>query len=120
IEARLAEYPQVAQAVVLAREDASGDKRLVAYYTSAAEIRSELLRAHLSATLPEHMVPATCVWLERMPVNHNGKLDRKALPAPGDTAYVLPDYQPPVGPVETFLANIWADVLGVARIGRRD
>ena len=89
IEARLVEREDVREVVVIAREDAVGDQRLVAYYTCAEAngagkegIGAEQLRQHLSARLPEHMVPAAYVRLEKLPLTPNGKIDRKALPTP--------------------------------------
>ncbi|MEA2740668.1 MAG: hypothetical protein QOH05_3975, partial [Acetobacteraceae bacterium] len=82
IEARLAAFDLVRDAVVLAREDEPGEKRLVGYYTGPA-IAAETLRSHMAATLPDYMVPAAYVALERLPLTANGKLDRRALPAPG-------------------------------------
>ena len=123
IEARLAEYPEVRDAVVIAREDTPGDKRLVAYYTpaeGAGPVEVELLRAHLSSTLPEYMVPAAYVALDLLPLTPNGKLDRKALPAPGQEAYLTQSYEAPRGDVETALAEIWAEVLKLDRVGRQD
>ena len=127
IEARLAEHPDVRQAVVLAREDQPGDKRLVAYLTtveqpdeSPADINPEELRARLSVVLPEHMVPAAYVMLAEFPLTPNGKLDRKALPAPDADAYSTREYEAPVGEVENALARIWADVLKLERVGRHD
>ena len=86
----------------MAREDTPGDKRLVAYYTTAVtdalepEVsRAEQLRSHLSALLPEHMVPAAYVRMESLPLTPNGKLDRKALPAPEGDAYAMSEYQAP-------------------------
>src|SRR6185437_10907056 len=117
IEARLAEHAGVREAVVIAREDTPGDKRLVAYYTAADRERdqdiadAEQLRAHLSATLPEYMVPAAYVRLATMPLTPNGKLDRKALPAPESDAYATAGYEPPQGETEILLARIWADLL---------
>src|SRR5205823_2413743 len=112
IEARLLEHPAVREAVVLAREDAPGEKRLVAYYTGeAAEV--EGLRAHLSAKLPEYMVPAAYVRLDGLPLTPNGKLDRAALPAPDGEAYAQQAYEAPQGPVEEALAAIWSELLGV-------
>jgi len=113
----------VREAVVVAREEASGDKRLVAYYTSAeadGETSAEQLRASLLQKLPEYMVPAAYVRLERMPLTANGKLDRKALPAPEAGAYSREGYEEPEGEVERILAGIWSEVLKVERIGRHD
>jgi acyl-CoA synthetase (AMP-forming)/AMP-acid ligase II len=107
IEARLAEHEGVRERVVLAREDSFGDKRLVAYYVSEANIALESLRAHLLAKLPEYMVPAAYVRLDRMPLSHNGKLERKALPAPDSSAYVQDAYKAPARPLEEKLARIW-------------
>ncbi len=118
IEARLAECEGVSEVNVIAREDSPGDKRLVAYYTAGANLRPEALRAHLLASLPEYMVPAAYVRLDRMPLTHNGKLDRKALPAPDSRAYALDAYEAPAGPVEEKLARIWAGLLGMDRISR--
>jgi amino acid adenylation domain-containing protein len=118
IEARLAEHESVREPVVLAREDRSGDKHLVAYFVSDVNIALEALRAHLRAKLPEYMVPAAFVRLDRMPLSHNGKLERKALPAPDSSAYVQEAYEAPAGPVEEKLARIWARLLGLERISR--
>jgi amino acid adenylation domain-containing protein len=118
IEARLAELESVREPVVVAREDSSGDKRLVAYYVSDVNIALEALRAHLLAKLPEYMVPAAFVRVDRMPLSHNGKLERKALPAPDSSAYVQDAYEAPAGPVEEKLARIWARLLGLERISR--
>jgi amino acid adenylation domain-containing protein len=118
IEARLAECEGVSEVSVIAREDSPGDKRLVAYYTGGANIRPEALRAHLLASLPDYMVPAAFVRLDRMPLSHNGKLERKALPAPDNSAYVQDAYEAPAGPVEEKLARIWARLLGLEPISR--
>ncbi|HYW05472.1 MAG TPA: amino acid adenylation domain-containing protein, partial [Longimicrobium sp.] len=118
IEARLTEHPGVREAVVLAREDAPGEGRLVAYYLGAAG--AEELRAHLAARLPEYMVPAAFARLEAMPLTASGKLDRRALPAPEEDAYARRGYEAPVGDTEVALAEIWAEVLGVERVSRGD
>ncbi|HEX8319613.1 MAG TPA: condensation domain-containing protein, partial [Longimicrobium sp.] len=124
IEARLAEHPGVREAAVMAREDAAGDVRLVGYFVGAAvdasagAVDAEALRAHLSTTLPEYMVPAAYVRLDALPLTPNGKLDRKALPAPEGGAYATRGYEAPVGETEVALAEIWAEVLGVERVGR--
>jgi aryl carrier-like protein len=122
IEARLAEHPEVREAVVIAREEAAGDQRLVAYYTSALDSGpgAEQLRAHMLAVLPEYMVPAAYVRLEKLPLTGNGKLDRKALPAPEADAYGAGGYEAPEGETEAKLAQIWAEVLKIERIGRHD
>ncbi|MDA3136904.1 AMP-binding protein [Pseudomonas syringae] len=123
IEAALAKHPAVHEAVVTAREDVPGDKRLVAYYTQSAEhtaVDIETLRSHLQQQLPEYMVPAIYVLLEAMPLTPNGKLDRKALPAPDAQALISRGYEAPQGEVETLLASIWADVLKVEQVGRHD
>jgi acyl-CoA synthetase (AMP-forming)/AMP-acid ligase II len=83
IEARLSEHAGVHEAVVEARADGPGDKRLVAYYTGEADVGAEVLRGHLAAALPDYMVPAAYVRLEAFALTPNGKLDRRALPAPG-------------------------------------
>jgi aryl carrier-like protein len=132
IEARLAEHPKVREAVVLAREDEPGDKRLVAYVVADQEAEEDdsgnkkaglwisELRAHLSAVLPDYMVPAAYVRMERLPLTPNGKLDRKALPTPEADAYATRGYEPPLGEIETKLAVIWGQVLKVDRVGRHD
>ncbi|HEX9935769.1 MAG TPA: amino acid adenylation domain-containing protein, partial [Longimicrobium sp.] len=119
IEARLAAHPGVREAVVLALDDAAGGKRLVAYLVGEP-LESEALRAHLSEQLPEYMVPAAFVRMERLPLNPNGKLDRKALPAPDADAFDTRAYEAPVGQVEEVLAGVWSELLKVERVGRRD
>jgi amino acid adenylation domain-containing protein len=126
IEARLREQEGVAEALVAAREDSAGEKRLVAYYVSseadgaAGAITSDKLRAQLAAQLPEYMLPVAYVRLEAFPVTPNGKLDRKALPEPGQEAFVTHHYEAPEGEVECILARIWEEVLKVERVGRHD
>ncbi|HLI04400.1 MAG TPA: amino acid adenylation domain-containing protein, partial [Terracidiphilus sp.] len=121
IEARLAAHEQVREAVVMAREAGPGDQRLVAYYTvETADAGAESLRAHLAAKLPDYMVPAAYVRLEALPLTANGKLDRKALPAPEGDAYSTRGYEAPQGEVESRLAEIWAEVLKLERVGRHD
>ncbi len=119
IEARLTEHACVREAVVLAREDAAGDKRLVAYVVGE-EASAETLRAHLAACLPEYMVPAAYVRLEVLPLTPNGKLDRKALPDPKDEAFARAAYEAPKGEVEQALAAIWSELLGIDKVSRHD
>ncbi|MBB4233418.1 amino acid adenylation domain-containing protein, partial [Rhizobium mongolense] len=129
IAARLCEHAWVREAVVVARQDRAGDKHLVAYVVCGPEAGSDdddgsglagALRAHLSGRLPDYMVPAAFVRLVALPLTPNGKLDRKALPAPADGAYARTAYEAPQGAVETALAQIWAELLGVERVGRHD
>jgi thioesterase domain-containing protein/acyl carrier protein len=122
IEARLSEHPQVREAVVVAREDGGRGKRLVAYVV-VAESQVELsamLRAYLAGRLPDYMVPASYVRLERIPLTPNGKLDRRALPEPERDAYANRGYEEPQGETESKLAAIWAELLNLKRVGRRD
>jgi amino acid adenylation domain-containing protein len=119
IEAKLREHPEVREAVVLAREDEPLNKRLVAYVVGD-RVQPEALRAHLGTTLPDYMVPAAYVTLETLPLTPNGKLDRRALPVPSDTAFGLNAYEAPEGELESTLAAIWCELLGVERVGRND
>ncbi|MGD7201481.1 amino acid adenylation domain-containing protein, partial [Ralstonia pseudosolanacearum] len=120
IEARLLQCAGVSEAVVALREDAPGEPRLVAYYVSDEAIEAQTLREQLQASLPEYMVPAAYVRLERLPLTPNGKLDRKELPAPEGQAYASTAYEAPQGEVEVALAGIWQTLLGVERVGRHD
>ncbi len=120
IEARLLQCAGVSEAVVAMREDVPGEQRLVAYYVSGEAIEAQTLREQLQASLPEYMVPAAYVRLERLPLTPNGKLDRKGLPAPDGQAYASTAYEAPQGEVEQTLAGIWQTLLGVERVGRHD
>jgi glycopeptidolipid biosynthesis protein len=113
IQAALAGLDGVEQAAVIAREDRPGDKRLVGYVTGTAEPAK--IRAALGERLPAYMVPAAVVVLAALPVTVNGKLDRRALPAP---EYTEGDrYRAPASPTEEILAGIYAQVLGLERVG---
>jgi amino acid adenylation domain-containing protein len=122
IEARLLERPDVHQAVVVAREDVAGDKRLVAYVVAAGTtaINAAELRSHLKQVLPDHMVPSAFVLLDALPLTPNGKVDRRALPAPEGNAVVRGEYVAPQAPVEQVLAEVWRDVLKLDRVGVHD
>ncbi|WP_186137030.1 amino acid adenylation domain-containing protein [Burkholderia gladioli] len=124
IEARLAEVEGVREVAVIVREDAAGDRRLVAYYTAAdgqAEAAgAEALREHAANRLPRHMVPAAYVALDALPLTANGKLDRRALPAPEAGAYARRDYAAPQGEAERLLAEVWSALLGVEQVSRHD
>ncbi|HET8796788.1 MAG TPA: amino acid adenylation domain-containing protein, partial [Thermoanaerobaculia bacterium] len=121
IEARIRECAGVREAVVVAREDVAGDKRLVAYVVAEGDRElATTLRTTLSRQLPEHMVPSAFVSLDALPLTANGKLDRKALPAPDATAGIGRDYEEPQGAIEETLAAIWQELLRVPRAGRND
>ncbi|HEU0054673.1 MAG TPA: non-ribosomal peptide synthetase, partial [Longimicrobium sp.] len=119
IEARLAAHDAVREAVVLVREDTEGEPRLVAYWLGEP-VEAETLRAHLGESLPAYMVPAAYVRMERWPLTPNGKLDRRALPAPEGDAYAARAYEAPADETEQAVAEIWAEVLRVERVGRWD
>ena len=120
IEAALEALPGITRAAVTAREDTPGDLRLVAYYTGTPGVE---LRAALAGALPAHMVPAHFVPLAEFPLTPNRKIDRKALPAPrAATAPTAPapDSAAPATDTQAQIAQVWADVLGVDRIGGGD
>jgi amino acid adenylation domain-containing protein len=120
IEATLAECPEVRESVVMIREDSPGEKRLVAYVVlNGRSAKAPLLRAFLKEKLPEYMLPAAFVLLERMPLTINGKFDRDALPAPV-SAEVSDDFVAPATPTEEVLCGIWAELLGLERLGVHD
>jgi amino acid adenylation domain-containing protein len=119
IETVLGQHPAVREAVVLAREDAPGEKRLVAYVV--ADSSADELRCFLKDKLPEYMVPAVVVLLEALPVTPNGKVDRRALPAPDRSRPDLEKaFVAPRDDIELQLARIWEEVLGVRPVGVRD
>ncbi|RKI15222.1 non-ribosomal peptide synthetase [Corallococcus sp. AB030] len=120
VENALRAAPSVKDAVVLAREDAPGDKRLVAYVVGES-LDVTALRAYLKQHLPEYMVPAAFVPLEALPLTSNGKVDRKALPAPDASALRASHaYEAPATPLEEKLAALWSEVLRVPTVGRTD
>jgi amino acid adenylation domain-containing protein len=115
IESVLGTHAAVREVVVIASEDAAGNKQLVAYVVSDESIDSNQLRAYLKGRLPEYMVPSAFVTLEEMPLTPNGKVDRKALPKPersGGDAYVAART-----PVEEVLVGIWEQLLKLERVG---
>ncbi|WP_085707327.1 non-ribosomal peptide synthetase [Pseudomonas sp. B35(2017)] len=119
IQACLEQVDGVREAAVLIREEASGGKRLVAYCTGERQDAASL-RSHLLARLPDYMVPTAFVHLEALPLSPNGKLDRRALPAPDETSVITREYEAPQGETEIILARLWAELLKVERIGRHD
>jgi non-ribosomal peptide synthetase component F len=117
VEATLRQIPTIREAIVLLREDRIGDKRLVAYLLldDSANLDLSAVRQFLQVHLPEYMVPSAFVFLDKVPLSPNGKVDRKALPAPdlpSDDIYVAP-----ATPVEEALARIWTEALNVPRVG---
>jgi amino acid adenylation domain-containing protein len=123
IEAALATHVNVEEAAVLARQDESGDKRLVAYVVNRenAAVTSGELRDHLAGQLPDYMVPSRFVMLARMPLTPSGKLDRRALPAPDQSRPEMEgQFVGPCSPVEEVLTGIWSGVLRIEQIGVND
>ena len=123
---QLLRHPQVADAVVITREDVPGDKRLVAYVRRrngpdvSSGPRIEDLRAHLKSVLPEYMIPSAFVILDSFPLTANGKLDRRALPTPDSQVHASQRFEPPQGEMEEAVAAIWQEVLRVQKIGRQN
>jgi thioesterase domain-containing protein len=125
IEATLAEHPAIREAVVVAFEGTPGDQKLVAYVTTREAAPSAAdLRSHLRAKLPEYMVPARFIVLEKLPLTANNKIDRHSLPPPNQVAAspaaAEPDDRLPRSALETKLRGVWEEVLGVQGIGVHD
>jgi hypothetical protein len=120
IESRIAQLDTVREAVVMAREDNPGDQRLVAYCVlrAGATLSHDALAGHLRDDLPEFMVPAHLVVLDRFPLTPNQKIDRKRLPAPEQTSRA--EYVAPTSDVEEKVAAIWCRLLGLERVGTGD
>jgi len=122
IEATLLQHPDISEAVVVARDEGTPDsQRLVAYVTGdKAMLSIDALRIYLKEYLPDYVVPAAFVILDSLPLNANGKVDRKALPAPDIDSQFLRQYVAPRTPTEEAIALIWAEVLGLERVGIQD
>ncbi len=118
VEGVLASHPGVREAAVVVREDATGAKALMGY-AAAPDVRGAELREWLRERLPEHMLPSAVVVVEAMPLTPHGKLDRRALPEP-DGAGAEEGYVAPRSPAEELAAGVWAEVLGVERVGVED
>ncbi|GHO56591.1 non-ribosomal peptide synthetase [Ktedonobacter robiniae] len=118
IEATLKQHPAIREAVVLARDDRAGDKQLVAYIVAPeGEPEPTELRSLLKRSLPEYMQPQAYVFLERLPLSPNGKVDRKALPEPDRAQPLRKDLVMPRDELERRLARTWSDILGIEQIG---
>ncbi|MCG7218197.1 amino acid adenylation domain-containing protein, partial [Paenibacillus mucilaginosus] len=112
IDNKLADHPEVTEAVVTALTNGAGESRLCAYYTGTQAPEPAELAAYLAGSLPHYMIPSHFVRLESMPVTANGKIDRKALPLPEETDGTQPGFTPPATEVERKLAEVWSALLG--------
>ncbi|WP_139487922.1 non-ribosomal peptide synthase/polyketide synthase [Brevibacillus dissolubilis] len=117
IESSLLKHTDIQEAFVMARKDQDYNDYLCAYITAARELHVEELRSFLGESLPEYMIPAYFVKLDQLPLTPNGKVDRKALPEPDTSIITQAAYEAPTNFVEEQLVSIWAEVLGVERIG---
>ncbi|WP_143857153.1 non-ribosomal peptide synthetase, partial [Nostoc sp. 'Peltigera membranacea cyanobiont' 213] len=122
IEVALSQHQNVQTSVVIVREDIPGEKRLVSYIVLQPEQTPTVreLRSFLKSKLPEYMVPSAIVILESLPLTSNGKIDRRALPAPEPSSESREKYVAPRNPIEEILAQIWVQVLKVELVGRHD
>ncbi|HYF81967.1 MAG TPA: amino acid adenylation domain-containing protein [Clostridia bacterium] len=120
IESQLLKHTLIEQAVVVDRETVSGDKYLAAYLKSSTDIAASELREYLINELPEYMVPSYFVKLNEIPLTINGKVDKKALPEPNEFISRDNEYIAPENEREVIFAGIWADILGVSRVGVLD
>ncbi|KXV10800.1 hypothetical protein CR51_08630, partial [Caballeronia megalochromosomata] len=122
IETQIVTHPAVREAVVIARarHQGSQDQQLVAYVTLFSETDASTLREHLASRLPDYMVPSAFVTLDALPLTPSGKLDRRSLPDPQADAFALRPFEAPRGETEIALAGLWAESLGLERVGRHD
>ncbi|MBS0444648.1 MAG: AMP-binding protein [Proteobacteria bacterium] len=122
VEAKLATCKGVREAIVLARDDGSGDKKLVAYVVAkdGAKPNAGELRLQLGQTLPRYMVPASFVMLDALPLTSNGKVDRAALPTGSNAPAAHAGGDRPQGPVEQAVSDVWRTLLGLSQVGRHD
>ncbi|MFW9264014.1 non-ribosomal peptide synthase/polyketide synthase [Nostoc sp. CALU 546] len=122
IEAALSQHQDVQTSVVIVREDTPGDKRLVGYIVPQPQITPtvSVLRSFLKEKLPEYMIPSAIAILESLPLTSNGKIDRRALPAPEPSSTLSDKYVAPRTPLEEILALIWQEVLKIELVGRHD
>ncbi len=120
IESVLCLHPSVREVAVIARDDVPGTKRLVAYLVASAPAEVSALREHLKKKLPEYMVPAAFVFLDKLPLTTNGKIDRKRLPAPEHRPELSNSYVAPRTPPEEKLVAVWSKVLRLPRVGVND
>ncbi|PNQ87653.1 non-ribosomal peptide synthetase, partial [Paenibacillus polymyxa] len=117
VESRLLEHKFIQEALVMARGDESFGQYLCAYIVSSNELRVREVRTHLRLTLPEYMIPTYIIPLDSMPLNPNGKIDRKALPQPETHLPVEAEWTAPQNEMEEKLVHIWCDILNIERVG---
>ncbi|SFR11785.1 non-ribosomal peptide synthase/polyketide synthase [Paenibacillus sp. cl130] len=120
IEAQIIKVDGVKESIVMARADQQGDYHLAAYYVAEKEISGSMMLNLLNEKLPNYMIPSYFIQLQNMPLTPNGKIDRKALPAPEDSLQSRADYVAPRTWVEVKLAQIWQDVLGLEQVGVKE
>ncbi|WP_342417692.1 amino acid adenylation domain-containing protein [Paenibacillus sp. FSL R10-2782] len=120
VEARLANVPSVRDSVVIALRDGTGQQQLCAYFTADEQLTIREIRAVMSASLPNYMIPSAFVQLDRLPLTTNGKIDRKALPVPDKALHTGIEYVAPRTDVEQLLAAIWQEVLEIPQVGIHD
>ncbi len=120
IEKHLFDYLGIKEAIVIDRENQEKEKYLCAYYITDQEISITDLRNYLSLNLPEFMIPAYFIKVEKMPLTPNGKIDRKALPTPDYGIITEAEYVAPQNEIESRLARIWSDILGIEKVGIKD
>lgn len=123
VETAVNQLPGIRETSVVVRSDANGNKQLVAYcekVPGATLLAVAELKAKLKQFLPDYMVPSAIVLLDHLPITPNGKVDKRALPAPSAEDYASNAYVAPRNPTETALAGIWCDVLGIDQVGAYD
>jgi len=120
IEAVLQQLDNVQQAVVLAKKDPSGTKQLVAYVVPNGEFDKAQIQSDLKTHIPEYMVPAIMMDIDKMPLTPNGKIDKKALPEPDSSNIVSKEYVAPRNETETKIIEVWQELLEIEKIGIND
>jgi fengycin family lipopeptide synthetase D len=117
IESQLVKHPLIRETVVVAKDDQSYNRYLCAYIVGEEELTTAQLREYLSRVLPDYMIPSRFIQLKEIPLNPNGKIDRKALPEPGGSLNTGVDYVAPANEVEKRLAKLWKDIFGLNQVG---
>jgi amino acid adenylation domain-containing protein/non-ribosomal peptide synthase protein (TIGR01720 family) len=120
IEAALLQHEMISQAVVVAKEDKEGHRRLIGYVVMSGYLEKETIVTYLKGKLPEYMVPALWLQMETLPLTRNGKIDRGALPDPGISDLSTQQYVAPRNEMEQTMATIWQDLLGLDQVGIED